>query len=81
MSDTDPQRDARAARRRARATWPGRLVRQLDEQEVEIVDAPPGERVAMVYELTLAAWAMAGKSIPDYERAEMPIRIVSRGRR
>jgi hypothetical protein len=40
------------------------------------VDAPPGERVAMVYELTLAAWALSGRPMPTYSRAEIPGRLI-----
>ena len=36
----------------------------------------PSDRVAMVWALTLDAWAMSGKPIPDYPRAAMPGRIV-----
>ncbi len=32
------------------------------------------ERFAMVWELTLAAWAFTGKPLPSYTRAEMPVR-------
>ena len=35
------------------------------------------ERVAMIWRLTLDAWAMAGRSIPQYQRDQAPIRIVT----
>ncbi|HVV82383.1 MAG TPA: hypothetical protein VHE35_04860 [Kofleriaceae bacterium] len=36
----------------------------------------PGERIAMVWALTLDAWAMRGAPLPDYRRDEMPGRLV-----
>lgn len=38
------------------------------------------ERVAMVWRLTVDAWALGGAAIPDYDRAHTPGRMV-RGRR
>ena len=65
--------DAQAARAAARRSWPGRVGRLEDAEEA---DAPPGsspgERIAMVWRLTLDAWAMAGRTIPDYPRSEAP---------
>ena len=39
----------------------------------------PEERLAMVWELTLRAWALSGRPIPTYERHEMPVIIQRRG--
>ena len=36
----------------------------------------PGERLAMVWALTVDAWAMSGKPFPTYTRAEMPCRMI-----
>lgn len=33
-------------------------------------------RLAATWELTLQAWAVAGRPLPDYDRAHMPIRMV-----
>lgn len=38
----------------------------------------PGERVAMVWALTLDAWASAGRSLPSYARHETPGRMIRR---
>lgn len=35
----------------------------------------------MLWELTLGAWALTGKPLPDYARAQMPGQIVRRGAR
>jgi len=31
------------------------------------------QRIAMVWELTLAAWELRGERVPDYPRAETPV--------
>jgi len=37
------------------------------------------ERIASVWSLTCAAWAISGREIPDYPRRETPGRLVDRG--
>lgn len=73
--------DARSARARARQQWP--VVRgRLDEQAAELLlDVPPATRVAMVWALTVDAWALRGEPIPDYARADAPGRVVRPGKR
>jgi DMSO/TMAO reductase YedYZ molybdopterin-dependent catalytic subunit len=39
----------------------------------------PEERLAMMWPLTLAAWALTGKKIPDYDRRTMPVRHFAEG--
>lgn len=64
----------------ARAHWPGAKARLGSEDESAAPHgATPSECVAMVWQLTLDAWAMSGRTIPQYSRAEMPGSIV-RGR-
>jgi hypothetical protein len=36
----------------------------------------PEERLAVMWQLTLDAWASAGRPIPTYSRAETPIRVI-----
>lgn len=36
----------------------------------------PEESLSLVHELTLSAWALSGKPLPQYTRATTPIRIV-----
>jgi len=50
-------------------------MRLEDQADVELIDAPRNVLVGMVTELTLAAWAMQRRPIPDYARAEMPGRL------
>ena len=69
--------EARAARARARATWAGRVAR--DGTHAPALAPPastPGERLAMVWRLTLDAWAFSGRAIPDYERKDAPGRVL-----
>jgi len=73
MRQTDLQ--GRLARARARAAWPVRRT-TLNAPQLPLVDAPPGERIGMVYDLTLAAWAMARRAIPSYDRASTPGRVI-----
>lgn len=67
---------ARRDRARARASWPGRLTTLEDMPEHELVEGSPAELIGMVKTLTLAAWAMRGEPIPDYDRAHMPGRVI-----
>lgn len=65
------------ARRHARAAWPIRAVKLgheelVDERDRSTID----ERVALVWQLTLEQWALAGLEVPTYRRSEAPGRIV-----
>lgn len=71
-------RDARA-RAAARAAWPVKRMRLGHEDEpVAPPGASPSELVAMVWGLTLDAWAMTGQPLPDYARADAPGRLARR---
>lgn len=63
-------------RQRERSNWPIR-VRRLGEEAID--DTTPEQRIAMMWELAVQAWAIAGKPIPDYDRAHTPVRILRRG--
>jgi hypothetical protein len=70
--------EERAARR---AGWPIRVVplgreALTDERDTSTVD----ERLALVWTLTRQQWAFAGLPMPTYSRAEMPGRVLRRGR-
>jgi hypothetical protein len=68
--------DAARARASARAQWPGGKAR-LGEEDASAAprDASPSELFAMVWRLTMDAWAMTGQPLPTYTRAEMPGRV------
>ena len=51
-----------------------------DQPEHDLTALSASERIAMVWQLTLDAWATSGKELPSYERSQMPGRLVRRGR-
>lgn len=73
-------RDGAEGRRAARRYWPGaKLTLKASEASANAPPAStPSERVAMVWQLTLDAWAMSGAPLPTYTRAAMP-GFMSRG--
>ena len=69
--------DARNRRSLERAKWPGGLTTLEEQTDAAVIShGSPGDRVAMLWRLSLDAWAMSGRSMPTYERAEMPGRLV-----
>ncbi|MCA9561713.1 MAG: hypothetical protein H6704_04250 [Myxococcales bacterium] len=72
----DLEQDARRRRAARRASWPGTVARLEDLPDVECVDAPPEVLFAMVTQLSLASWAMSGRPLPAYSRADIPGRIL-----
>jgi hypothetical protein len=77
MSRPDPS-DAEH-RRQARADWRV-VVRRLDECDDDISDVTTAaERIAMMWPLAEEAWRLAGRPIPDYDRAHTPCRAFRRG--
>jgi hypothetical protein len=78
LSD-DPDRKARAA---ARRSWPIRVYNLGEEPDEDLsATTTAAERVEMVWQLTLDAWASSGRPIPDYPREKMPVRIIHRPRK
>lgn len=73
--------DERERRRAARAHWPIEKARLGEESSANppLETTTASERMAMVWHLTLDAWAMSGRPVPAYTRADMPGRMV-RGR-
>ena len=69
MPTRDPEREARAALRRQ--TW----AFHLGESPAGPAAATPAERLAAVWELTCDAWALSGRPMPEYARAEMPGKV------
>jgi hypothetical protein len=72
--------DARSERARARAAWPIRRLRldQVGEDDDLSTTTSVEERLAMMWPLALDAWAMGSKPLPNYERSEMPGRVLRR---
>jgi hypothetical protein len=70
-------------RRKARQKWPvvaRALSRDAADDDVSDVTTP-AERIAMMWELALEAWHLAGRQVPDYDRAHTPCRVFRSGER
>lgn len=65
--------DERAARRRA--TWRGATT----DQPMQAADSTVEERVLSMRELAETGWALLGRPLPDYTRADMPGRVLRPG--
>ncbi|MBL8756499.1 MAG: hypothetical protein JNK15_24610 [Planctomycetes bacterium] len=66
--------------RARRATWPLRVVARGAEPP-DGLDTTREQRIEMMWELTVQAWRLAGMPIPDYDRANTPVRLVRRNLR
>ena len=76
-SRSGPGNSAREARRAARAQWPVRKFRLADEPGPDLSETTTAtERLAMMWSLARDAWTLAGRTIPDYPRDRMPVRVV-----
>jgi hypothetical protein len=71
----------RAEQRRQRAQeWPVRLYRLGAEPSLDPLDrSTVDERIAAMWPLARAAWSVAGKTVPSYQRHDTPGTII-RGR-
>jgi hypothetical protein len=81
-SDYDGGVNANTPEERAaqRANWPIRRFRLGEEPEDDLLSSTtPEQRVAMVWSLTLDAWASAGREIPAYDRSNIPCRYFPSG--
>ena len=68
---------AREARRTARARWPVRTFRLEDPPGPDLFAATTAdERPAMMWPPAPDAWAPAGRTMPDYPRNRMPVRVI-----
>lgn len=69
-----------AARRAARAGWPIARYELGAEPSDDLSDVTTAaERVAMMAELAEAAWRLAGRPLPSYDRRHMPGRLFRPG--
>jgi hypothetical protein len=60
-----------------RSNWPIRVSRLGDDAD-DALDTTAEQRLSMMWELVTQAWAIAGRAIPDYDRAHTPVRKVHR---
>lgn len=69
--------DARSARARDRADWPGEVTTLADQSDAAIVrHGTAAERIAMLWRITLDAFASSGLKMPSYRRADIPGRVI-----
>jgi hypothetical protein len=72
--------DSRRARAAARGNWPIRQYRLGQEPNEDLAGTTTaGERMAMVWRLSLDAWVMSGSPLPKYRRDQMPGRVIRPG--
>jgi hypothetical protein len=77
----DP-REPKEARRAARARWPIARFRLGEEPPDDLAEVTtPAERIAMMWPLAEAAWELAGRPLPTYERRNIPSRLFRSGTR
>lgn len=76
----DDRRESEAERRAARARWPIVRFAVADKRADDLSEVTtPVERVAMMWELAKSAWTVAGRSLPTYERSDVPARLFRAG--
>lgn len=67
--------------REARSKW---IVRRgtlkEPDQDADLVAATPGERLAMMWQLTLHSWAFMGKPLDESRLPRHIVRVLRRGR-
>ena len=69
--------DSREDRRQDRGSWPVRRYPLGHEPGDDLsAETTPQQRLAMVWELTLRAYRLAGRPLPRYARSEMPGRVL-----
>ncbi|MFO1031386.1 MAG: hypothetical protein U1F60_09915 [Planctomycetota bacterium] len=68
--------DDEQARRQARRHWPISVHALGCEPPPD--PTTPLQRIGMMWELAVQAYAIAGIAIPDYDRAHTPVRVLRR---
>ena len=75
----DVKERERATRAEARRSWPIRKFRLGEEPDDDLSDTTTAkERLEMMWPMTVDAWTLAGKEIPDYPRDKAPVRVIRR---
>jgi hypothetical protein len=70
---------ASSARARQRADWPVRKYRLTETADDAVPPPSATERLAMMWQLAVDAWSFAGRALPEYARADTPIRVLQAG--
>ena len=62
-----------------RVVHPARVLPLGDSQTDSLADSTTAEeRIEMVAVLSARMWELTGRSVPQYSRAKMPIRVIRR---
>jgi hypothetical protein len=65
-----------------RSSWPVRRYRLGAEPADDLSDVTSAEeRLAVMWSMACQGWALAGRSMPTYDRAHIPMRLVRPGER
>ena len=76
----DPRVTQQEERRLSRARWPIARFRLGEEPLDDLSESTtPRERIAMMWFLAEAAWKVAGRPWPRYERRDIPSRLFPSG--
>ncbi len=76
MSDGTRSRAARE-RARKRRDWPVRVFRLGMEPGDDLsASTTVDERLAMMWPLAVEAWTLSGRTLPDYDRKNIPGRLI-----
>lgn len=57
-----------------------KLVRGEEDELADYSDLTPGERMAMVWPLTVEAWAITGHDIRELRLSRSTVRVIRKGR-
>jgi len=75
VSERDPD-----SRRAARAHWPVRAFALGEEPGDDLsAETTPAQRIQMMWPLAIEAWHLAGRPLPDYDRAHIPAQLFRPG--
>lgn len=65
-------------RKEARKNWPVNAVSATSEDVVTFAKTTSSsERLAMMWQLSRDAWVMTGNKLPEYQRTNMPGKLVN----
>lgn len=65
-------------RKDARKNWPVNAVSSTLDDEISLARATTSaERLAMMWQISHDAWVLTGKGFPDYQRHNMPGKLVT----
>lgn len=73
----------RQSRSAQRSQWSVRIVRGVvgKHEAAALEETSPEQRLAMMWELVVQAWALADRPLPEYSRHETPVRVLRDGAR